>query len=106
MRLTYRPPGAAARRRLAASIASTCCVNWRMSHALRAHDEKAEIRYADFRNEVLVLGFRNNRSMASCCIIDFVMPRVDDWLAIDVADEGRQALLEFVFGSDADVAQY
>jgi Transposase DDE domain group 1 len=55
---------------------------------------------------VLVLRFRNNRSMASCCIIDFVMPGVDDWLAIDVADEGHQALLEFVFGSDADVAQY
>ena len=34
------------------------------------------------------------------------MPGVDHWLAIDVADEGDQALLEFVFGSDADVAQH
>jgi hypothetical protein len=42
--------------------------------------------------------------MASCCIIDFVMPGVDDWLAIDVANEGHQALLEFVFGGDAKVA--
>jgi hypothetical protein len=29
------------------------CVNWRMMHALRAHDEEAETTYADFRNEVL-----------------------------------------------------
>ena len=33
------------------------------------------------------------------------MPGVDDWLAIDIADEGHQAFLEFVFGGDADVAQ-
>jgi hypothetical protein len=44
--------------------------------------------------------------MTSCCIIDFVTPGVDDWLAIDVADEGHQALPEFVFGGDADVAQH
>jgi hypothetical protein len=31
---------------------------------------------------------------------------VDDWLAIDVVDEGHQAFLEFVFGTDADVAQH
>jgi hypothetical protein len=31
---------------------------------------------------------------------------VDDWLAIDVADEGHQALLELVFGTDANVAQH
>jgi hypothetical protein len=31
---------------------------------------------------------------------------VDLWLAIDVGDEGDQAFLEFVFGADADVAQY
>ena len=30
---------------------------------------------------------------------------MDDWLAIDVVDEGHQAFLEFVFGADADVAQ-
>jgi hypothetical protein len=42
--------------------------------------------------------------MGSCCIVDFVAPSVDRWLAIDVADEGDQALLEFVFGADADVA--
>jgi hypothetical protein len=29
--------------------------------------------------------------MASCCITDFVMPGVDDWLAIDVANVGHQA---------------
>ena len=44
--------------------------------------------------------------MASRCIIDFVAPGVDDWLAIDVADEGHQAFSEFVFGGDADVAQH
>jgi hypothetical protein len=54
----------------------------------------------------LVLCFRNNASMALRCIIDFVMPGVDDWLAIDIADDGHQALLEFVFGGDADLAQY
>ena len=42
----------------------------------------------------------------SCCIVDFVAPSVDDWLAIDVADESDQAFLEFVFGADADVAQH
>jgi hypothetical protein len=31
---------------------------------------------------------------------------VDHWLAIDVGDEGDQALLELVFGADADVAQH
>ena len=54
----------------------------------------------------LVLCFRNNVPMASGCIIDFVPPGVDDWLAIDVADEGHQAFPEFVFGGDADVAQH
>ena len=42
----------------------------------------------------------------SCCIVDFVAPSVDDWLAIDVVDEGHQAFLEFVFGGDANVAQH
>ena len=42
----------------------------------------------------------------SCCPVDFVTPSVDDWLAIDVVNEGHQALLEFVFGTDADVAQH
>src|SRR5260370_23892235 len=46
----------------------------------------------------LVLRFRNNVPMASCCIIDFITPGVDDWLAIDVADEGHQAFPEFVLG--------
>ena len=44
--------------------------------------------------------------MGSCCIVDFVAPSVDHWLAIDVADEGDQAFLEFVFAADADVAQH
>ena len=44
--------------------------------------------------------------MASSCIVDFVTPGVDDWLTIDVGDEGHQAFLEFVFGGHADVAQH
>jgi hypothetical protein len=44
--------------------------------------------------------------MGSCCIVDFVVPSVDHWLAIDVADEGDQAFLELVFGADADMAQH
>jgi hypothetical protein len=43
--------------------------------------------------------------MSSGCIVDFVTPGVDDGLAIDVGNEGRQAFVEFVFGADADVAQ-
>jgi hypothetical protein len=34
------------------------------------------------------------------------MPGVNDWLAIDVADERRQAFPEFGFGADSDVAQH
>ena len=44
--------------------------------------------------------------MGSRCIVDFVAPSVDHWLAIDVADEGDQAFLELVFAADADVAQH
>ena len=44
--------------------------------------------------------------MVSGCTVDFITPGVDDWLAIDVADEGHQAFPEFVFGGDADVAQH
>ena len=53
----------------------------------------------------LVLCFRNNRPMVSGCTVDFITPGVDDRLAVDVVDEGHQAVLEFVFGSDADMAQ-
>ena len=53
----------------------------------------------------LVLCFRNKLPMAPCCIIDFVPPGVDNRRTIDVGDKGHQALLEFVFGGDADVAQ-
>ena len=49
--------------------------------------------------------FQNNTPMSSGCIVDFVTPGVDDGLAIDVGNEGRQAFVEFVFGADADVAQ-
>jgi hypothetical protein len=49
--------------------------------------------------------FQNNAPMSSGCIVDFVTPGVDDGLAIDVGNEGRQAFVEFVFGADADVAQ-
>ena len=31
---------------------------------------------------------------------------MDHGLAIDIADEGDQPFLEFVFGADADVAQH
>ena len=31
---------------------------------------------------------------------------MDDWLTIDVGNEGHQAFLGFVFGADADVAQH
>ena len=41
--------------------------------------------------------------MALCGVSDLVAPGMDDWLAIDIVDEGHQALLEFVFGVDADV---
>ena len=34
------------------------------------------------------------------------MPSVNDWLAIDVADELHQAFPELVLGADADVAQH
>ena len=53
----------------------------------------------------LVLCFRNNRPMVSGCTVDFITPGVDDRLAVDVVDEGHQAVLEFMFGSDADMAQ-
>lgn len=44
--------------------------------------------------------------MASGSIIDFVVPGVNDGLAVDVGDAGHEAQLEFVFGADADVQQY
>jgi hypothetical protein len=79
-----------------------------ISHLYRFRSIKNLIDRGELENQeiYLVLRFRNNGSMASCCIIDFVMPGVDDWLAIDVANEGHQALFEFVFGGDAKVAQY
>ena len=54
----------------------------------------------------LVACFRNSGPMASGSIIDFVLPGVDDGLAVDVSDAGHEAQLEFVFGADADVAQH
>jgi len=63
----------------------------------------SEARYWDLQ---LVRRFRNNGPMASCCIIDFVAPSVDDGLAIDVGNKGHQAFPEFVFGADADVTQH
>src|SRR5215831_13587161 len=53
----------------------------------------------------LVRRFQNNAPMSSGCIVDFVTPGVDDGLVIDVGNERHQALLELVFGADADVAQ-
>ena len=38
----------------------------------------------------LVRRFQNNGPMASCCIIDFVAPSVDDGLAIDVGNKGHR----------------
>jgi TIR domain len=69
----------------------------------------AQIIYVDLvdctEGEALVRCFQNNAPMGSRCIVDFVAPSVDDWLAIDVVDEGQQSFLEFVFRVDADVAQ-
>jgi len=67
---------------------------------------KPAFREAFQRRRCLVRCFQNNVPMGSCCIVDFVAPSVDHWLAIDVADEGDQAFLEFVFAADADVAQH
>src|SRR5215813_10924588 len=55
--------------------------------------------------QLLVRRFQNNAPMSSGCIVDFVTPGVDDGLVIDVGNERHQALLELVFGADADVAQ-
>jgi hypothetical protein len=65
--------------------------------ALRQHSRNRTTRY-DVSKITHLCG--------SCCIVDFVAPSVDDWLTIDVADEGDQAFLEFVFGADADMAQH
>src|SRR5262249_20435098 len=54
---------------------------------------------------LLVRRFQNNAPMSSGCIVDFVTPGVDDGLVIDVGNERHPALLELVFGADADVAQ-
>ena len=57
----------------------------------------------------LVLCLRNNVPMAVTLHHRFCNARCGrsaDRLAIDVADEGDQTLLEFVFRVDADVAQY
>src|SRR5690349_8716512 len=42
----------------------------------------------------LVLCFRNNRHRVLGCTVDFITPGVDDRLAVDVVDEGHQAILE------------
>ena len=63
--------------------------------------ESEDVRMA----AALVLCFRNNRPMVSGCTVDFITPGVDDRLAVDVVDEGHQAVLEFMLGSDADMAQ-
>ena len=44
-----------------------------------------------------VCRFRNSASMRSDRISDFVAPDVENRLAIEVLNEGHQALLEFVF---------
>src|SRR6516164_5459868 len=90
-----------ARPREAGATAAQDCVA-----AGRLPDPPAQPRHADVRRSVSdEPSFSNNRTMASCCVSDLVAPGVDDWLAIDIVDEGHQAFLEFVFGADTDVAQ-
>src|ERR1700752_2864233 len=38
--------------------------------------------------------------------VKFVRPRVSDGLLVDVVDGGQDAVFEFLFGGDADVAQH
>src|SRR6516164_11412172 len=44
--------------------------------------------------------------MRSGRLSDLVAPGMGDWLAIEVIDEGHQALFEFVFGGDADLSEH
>ena len=44
--------------------------------------------------------------MQSGRLVDFVAPGMGDWLAIDVVDEGHQAVFEFLFRDDADLAEH
>jgi|SRR5437762_2577370 len=81
-----------------------------MHNTIYVYDADKENRGADGQTiplwaTWLVLCFRNNRPMVSGCTVDFITPGVDDRLAVDVVDEGHQAVLEFVFGADADMAQ-
>ena len=85
---------------------------YRISHvarrspsALRSDGRRTDIRISRSAAILLVRCFQNNAPMSSGCIVDFVTPGMDDGLAIDVGNEGRQAFLEFVFGADVDVAQ-
>jgi hypothetical protein len=50
--------------------------------------------------------FRNIVPMQSGRLVDFVAPGMGDWLAIDVFDQGYQAVFEFLFGDDADLAEH
>jgi hypothetical protein len=38
--------------------------------------------------------------------VDLIMPSMDHWVAVEVVDEFKNALLELVLGGDADVTEY
>ena len=38
--------------------------------------------------------------------VDLIMPSMDHWVAVEVVDEFKNALLELVLGDDADVTEY
>src|SRR5215471_19453355 len=50
--------------------------------------------------------FPNFHSYGSCGGIDLVVPSVNDRVAVQIIDELQDALFEFVFRADADVAEH
>jgi hypothetical protein len=50
--------------------------------------------------------FPNFRIYGSCGGIDFVVPSVDDGVAVEIVDELDDALFELVFRADANVAEH
>jgi hypothetical protein len=50
--------------------------------------------------------FPNLRIYGSCSGIDFVVPSVDDGVAVEIVNELDDALFELVFRADANVAEH
>ena len=46
------------------------------------------------------------RLLCGLLVIDFVGPLVDDRLLVQIIEVGHDAVLEFLFGGDSDVAQH